>query len=838
MEKMINNLLHDRVSLTGLILVAVSSAIFMLTGSYSTDTSFFGAFFINYMLSAGYLLVVWIHTATSHKGKLSKGKIQHTVFLLLLWFISAFALNREMNVFEDSVTWLSVWIVLSCVVLIVSAYFEVIGNAVKYIVFFFTGSALLLFTYYSLYLLPLYVIGLVGILAIGISLHTYVPFCLALVTIVIIIKAYKQDKKVLYMAISGFVLPIMFAVVFLINWSQTNRKINLIINQNTLDEGRLPAWVAVSQQIKNSPFAERILKTGLIYHEVAPGGSWFWGGMPSRSFDGRREHDPLVVLATLFFKKPNLDEREQINILKAMYNSRHQAQERLWSGDNLETISIISNVKLFPEYRLAYTEKTLTIKNNTGWAWNQQEAIYTFHLPEGAVVSSLSLWINGREEKSRLTTKAKADSAYQQVVGVEQHDPSVVHWQEGNTISVRVFPCTSQENRKFRIGITSPLSKQGNHLVYDNVFFDGPQAANALETTQISFSEKPMNLKMPSVFKQAGVDRYISNSTYEPNWQIACDAPALKSTGFTFGGARYQVSNYRQQYEAFTPDVIYLDVNSSWTKDEFKQVYTSFKKQPVYIYYDKLVKLTDANADELFDLLKEENFSLFPVNKIGHPATALLVSKSTDTSPNLNDLVGSGFAEDMTAYLKHQPGQIRLFNIGYQLSPYLKALKELRVFNYANGSLAELSELLDKHRFIHNAENSTTVVISSAGLIINKGVAVNTGHAPDHILRLFAYNDIMKQVAAGYFNENEVPDSIVAEAEQAYVVSPVSSLIVLETPKDYERFGIEENKNSLQNASMKSSGAVPEPQEWLLILLAASVVIYMVTKQKIATQKL
>ena len=37
-----------------------------------------------------------------------------------------------------------------------------------------------------------------------------------------------------------------------------------------------------------------------------------------------------------------------------------------------------------------------------------EEALYTFYMPEGAVVTSLSLWINGNEEKAILTTKEKA----------------------------------------------------------------------------------------------------------------------------------------------------------------------------------------------------------------------------------------------------------------------------------------------------------------------------------------------------------------------------------------------------------------------------------------------
>ena len=51
-------------------------------------------------------------------------------------------------------------------------------------------------------------------------------------------------------------------------------------------------------------------------------------------------------------------------------------------------------------------------------------------------------------------------------------------------------------------------------------------------------------------------------------------------------------------------------------------------------------------------------------------------------------------------------------------------------------------------------------------------------------------------------------------------------MINFESQKDYDRFGIEESKNSLKNASINSSGAAPEPHEWMLIMLCATVIIY------------
>jgi len=830
MKKISNYLKEDKLTNLGLVLIIVSLTAFIVTGSVTRHNEDFGVFFVNYVITMAFTVAVFVRTIRDHKWRWSQGKTEHTVVMLVLWFISAFSLNREMNVFEDSVTWLCIWVVLSSMALLLAMRYNYLSGIPKYFTFFCLGAALLLFTYYAFYLLPLYILSIIGLIAVGISMHTYIPLFMAIVTVALIRRASREDNITLYTAVAGFVLPVVICIAFVINWRMENQQINLILNQNMLNEGKLPAWIAVSRQIKSTPVTERILKAGLVYHEVSPNGNFFFGGMPSRSFDAQKLHDPLVVIATLLSKRPNLDESERINILKAMYNSRHQAQDRLWNGDDLETISVISNIKLFPEYRMAYTEKTLTVRNNSRWQWGQQEAIYTFHMPEGSLVSSLSLWIDGKEQKSRLSTKAKADSAYKQIVGVEQHDPSVIHWQEGNTVSVRVFPCTTKENRRFRVGITSPLRLDGKRLVYQNAFFDGPDASNALETMQLGFSKTPANVSVPAIFKQTG-DTYTTDHTYTPEWEISCDAPQLSATAFAFGGAAYQVKNYDEQYEAFSPAAVYLDINNAWSKTEFEEIYSKLKEKPVYVYYDKLVRLTDSNAADMFDVLSSQNFSLFPVNEIKVPETALIISKSENAAPNLTDLNESGFAADLTAYLK-TPKHIRFYNIGHELTPYLKALKELRVFNYADGTQQNLTALLDKNRFIRSQENDSTVVIDNAGLMIQKAPGVQTQDAPDHLLRLFAYNDIMKKVGADYFRHNYVQPATIAEAEQAYVVSPVSSLIVLETQKDYERFGIEENKDSLKNASMKSSGSVPEPQEWVLIILAAGIVCTFLYKSK------
>lgn len=817
---------QDNVIKTGLILITISAGLFCIEefGLFKiTEGTAFGAFCINYLASLAFFFIV------IYKGF---KRLHYWVLLLILWFISAFALNRSMNVFDNSVTWLCVVIWLSSIALIFSIFIDDLSQFGKHAVVFLLGIALLLFIYYGIYLTSMYLLGLFASIALGLSLHVFVPVALAIATIITLKKALKGSRSLKVAFAAGLLVPIVACGIFIWQWKSINKQVNLAINHNTLSEGKLPTWMVIAQNIPKNALSEKIIKAGIVYKTANLNDNWFWGDWDRDSFDEQKKHDPFVVIASVFSGDINLDETDRIKILQAMYDSRHKAQERLWNGDKLSTANVITNVQIFPEYRLAYTEKTLTVHNSEEREWRGNgEAIYTFHVPEGSVVSSLSLWIDGKEEKSRLTTKAKADSAYHEIVGVEQHDPSVLHWQEGNTVTARIFPCTPEENRKFRVGITSPLLKQGDMLTYQGVYFDGPSPDDATEAIQVSFSKKPESLNMPN-YDETSTGVYTADRTYQPDEQITFKAPPLANVPFAFAGHGYLLKEYQPQTSVFNPERIYLDLNADWTANEINELWPAIKNKKVYYYDGKLEKLTDENREGVLNRMRKLNFSMFPVNEIKHPETSLLITKCAETSPNLHDLDESEFGKALTAYLP-KAAPIQLYNIGTNLTPYLKALKEMRVFIYNEGDMATLQNHLAKHQFTSSQEDPAHVVLAQSGMIIEQTAdTLKTGKAPDHLLRLFAYNDIMKKVGPHYFDKTYVQPDIIDEANQAFIASPVSSLIVLETQKDYERFGIDENKNSLQNASAKSSGAVPEPGEWLLILVVIAVINFLVYKNK------
>ncbi|MEM9820451.1 MAG: XrtN system VIT domain-containing protein, partial [Bacteroidota bacterium] len=464
---------------------------------------------------------------------------------------------------------------------------------------------------------------------------------------------------------------------------------------------------------------------------------------------------------------------------------------------------------------------------------NQQEALYTFYLPEGSVVSSASLWVNGKEEPAYLTTKSKADSAYQAIVGRERRDPLLLHWQEGSKVTVRVFPCTPAEERQFKIGITTPLKNENGVLEYENIDFKGPYWNHANEEITIVAEDGLQNMDTPFYFGQSGT-AYTYSGKYHSKWSLTFDEVPLAKAPFYFNGKAYRVEPYETQTTSFAPRDIYLDINKAWTKKELMVIWGKVKKQKVWVYANnRMQAVTESNIKPLFHHLKNNNFTLFPFHKIGHPQSALVISKYHQMTPTISDIGKSKFAKRISDFLGELDEPIKVFNLGEEQSQYLKTLKEIRSIQLESGLVQDLADLLDQKSFIRNQEDEATVVNQYSGLKIQKvsSPGNQVSKAPDHLMRLFVYNDILKQLGKDYFNKKKNSESLIPMASEAYVVTPISSLIVLETQEDYDRFNIKKSKNSLNNAAILDSGAVPEPHEWLLIILVMLLTLYFYTKQ-------
>jgi XrtN system VIT domain protein len=791
---------RNRLYVAGIICIPISLLIFcipLFNPQFGREP--FGLFLLNYLLAIIFFVLLMAN---------DRKDLQARALFLILFLISAYSLNRSIPIFEESVPWFSILLIVSCANLASITFFEKFPTWAKHIHSALLGLSFIAFLYLSLYLIPVYILSVVAAIALGLSLHSFVPllFCFLIIRLM---KNLTTESKRYWISFGiGSGIATGFAIVFIIIWGHFVNSINKSFRYSSITENyKLPAWVTVAQQTPRNYFGEKIMKTDLVYSNPVTGGDDLLWRFPQRDFDEAKKHDPLIMAASFFSGKLYVPEDDRIKILESMFDSRHQAQERLWTGEDLITEQVAGDITLWPKLRMSYTELDITVSNLPKKAnWNtRQEAIYTFHLPEGGVVTSLSLWIEGREEKAILTTKAKADSAYKTIVGRESRDPSVLHWQEGNTVSVRVFPVLQGESRKFKIGITAPLSLRKNDLCYENIYFDGPSAKTATQNINIHSGDK----------------EYNKTGNYEADWCLSVPNESMSNETFSFDGATYSILPYQKERTPFDPTTIYLDINSTWTPEEFERIYSIVKEKKIYVPGGR--RMTEGNKNLLYDELRKNEFSLFPFYEIEDDCSSMVISKSGAASASIDDLKQTEFMSKTSQYFA-AGHHIRLFNFGTELSPYLKSLKEFRTLLYEQGDLDDFQKLLSSKSFTTTNENDNQVVIDNAQVAIRRSPGTQASKAPDHLMRLFAYNHILEQFGNNLLSGSVDRPDLVKEAQTAYVVSPVSSLVVLETAEDYKRFDITSSVNSLQNASAKSKGAVPEPHEWALIIVVLIVI--------------
>jgi XrtN system VIT domain protein len=814
------------IGLTGIILIIASKI------NSKPDDIFEGnsLFFINYFVSLAYFISIIATNRPFFKFQ----KVDHRLYIisLILFSISCFTLNYSFTLFATFSDWVVVYLVLFYSAFLSICFIEKIKGLFRTLIMFMLGAGLILLFYFIIYLAPIYIYGLIGLILLGLTIHLFIPLFVALS----VIRNFIRFRKSLIDKIAfttGILLPLVIVVVFLFKWQNFSKEIHQA-NAASINrpDNKLPEWILLCQEMPTDAFSEKIIKGDLVFDTFKD----LWGGWGNTTFDEIKRHDPLVNIGLALMDDINLDNDTRIKILKSHFDARHLTQRRLWSDRNLGTTEVLTQCKIFADYRLAYTEKTITIKNFNTWLNDQKEAAFTFYLPEGSVATSLSLWVDGKEVPSRLTTKEKADSAYVNIVGVQRRDPAIMHWQEGNTITVTVFPCTPKENRKFKIGITTPLKVEDNKLVYSNIYFDGPINNKIFETSLITIESEHdiKHLNKPSKFEDQLDNSLIYSGKYMPYWELSFDKMPISSKSFGFNNKSYSITELKKEIKPIDLKTIYLDINKSWTKAEFELILNESHNIQIFAHRDRFIKISDENKEQVFKLLSKRNFSLFPFSQIHDKNTSLVITKCPEISPNLSDLAGSEFLDELGTDLAKDQSRINLFLIGNSINSYLKSLKELQVFNFNKGDISNLRTIFSTKSIQIENSDLYTVDLDINQVSIHQSMDTNNEHAPDHLLRLFAYNQLMKELGHNYFNKNNTfIDSLTKIANEAYIVSPVSSLIVLESKKDYDRFEIGENENSLKNATLKSSGAVPEPSTWILIglFLLCIFIIYLRKKK-------
>jgi len=101
---------------------------------------------------------------------------------------------------------------------------------------------------------------------------------------------------------------------------------------------------------------------------------------------------------------------------------------------------------------------TFTLNNSTS---SSKEAQMQIVLPDGAVVSRATLWINGKAEEAAFNSTWQVQNAYDWIVS-RNRDPLLITQIGDNKISVKAAPVMPKKEMKIRIGMTVPVNMNGN----------------------------------------------------------------------------------------------------------------------------------------------------------------------------------------------------------------------------------------------------------------------------------------------------------------------------------------------------------------------------------------
>lgn len=272
-----------------------------------------------------------------------------------------------------------------------------------------------------------------------------------------------------------------------------------------------------------------------------------------------------------------------------------------------------------------------------------------------------------------------------------------------------------------------------------------------------------------------------------------------------------------------------MDLNSSWTSQEIESI-LNLKGKSFYVYSNKEKKsITIENYKVVQKEFEGLHYSLLPLYKL--TPSSLIMTKSGTFSANFEELENSNYLQKIKTRTKER--HLKVINISAEINPFWQTVKEQKYVDYFQTSLKNSLKLIAHNQFVLFKTEENSVNIEPANISIKESPKTSTSKStgPNHIYRMYAFGKVLDEQIK-IQSDTLANNQYVALAKEANIVTPISSLIVLETDADYKNNGIEKNVDTLGNAAINNDGAVPEPHEWLMIVVGITTLFFYYRKNK------
>jgi hypothetical protein len=508
-------------------------------------------------------------------------------------------------------------------------------------------------------------------------------------------------------------------------------------------------------------------------------------------------------------------------------------------GSRLEGLSLASSRldgSIDAKAALAYLEWTLVMRNDTPI---QQEARARVGLPPGAVVSRLTLWVNGEEREAAFAGRGQVIEAYRSVVA-RRRDPVLVTTAGADRIAVQMFPVPPNGEMKVRIGMTVPLQlddlRQGTlQLPYfhERNFELAPRLEHSvwIEATSPLLAGSRHAATTPS----GGYSLELGLADSELLKASAIITAPRDPSTMSWSHDPAAIGKVTQQVlevaPASAPARLAVVIDSSASMAASAQSIAEAlshlpPKLELYLIFSD--DLTDAGAaispTTPLDAAASIRSHEFIGGQDNTAALAQALSKILRTQ--LGALVWIHGPQPVilqtSASIEQQlerRGQLPWYDV--QVAPGANRTAE-RLDGLANIQTLSLSRLQTLFTRWHTSGDN--IIVHRDQLSGAQGAGLASEQTSDHLARLWAHDEVRRLL----YVERAPRQAIIDLAHDYRIVTPVTGAVVLETQQQYEAAGL----TPVPEGTVPS---IPEPEEWALMIIAALILLYAWRRHRLVT---
>ena len=457
---------------------------------------------------------------------------------------------------------------------------------------------------------------------------------------------------------------------------------------------------------------------------------------------------------------------------------------------------------------IGYGEWTMTFGNT----WHSdREARMRIALPHGAVVSRVTLWINGEECEAAFGKKGDVRRAYESVVR-RNRDPLLVNVCGPDMVQVQCFPVPRDGGEmKIRVGVTIPM----------DVAADGKSA----------------RLPVPAIL--------------ERNFAVAKDLPGLpEAEQVAFEGALPQNCYYAEDgFAALEGSAILQTVayGKGWEPKRIAVVMdtSASMEDAMPAVFAELGNLPQGVAHECW--IVDDEAPTEPV--AGFDGRITCVGGRSNLRTLLNAVTSLGARGESAALVWVHGPQPVADETGDALAAALNKAENVRLFNLqvAEGPCPIFEALAQSERVVSLTSEALaarrdgtfgkTAIVASAlrgegwratrEKVAKDEVPQDAPLASKHLGRLWAAEETALLYKPGH------PMTLKATQELAlpwHIVTPVTGAVVLESRQQYE-------DNGLEQVNAESVPTVPEPSSVLCLAIAFCVLLGVMALRRRAARR-